>query len=390
MGAFHPVPFSRVMDFVRDFVGGSCEGGNALSRFVGAAEKAGAQRDMWQREFLNQEGPSAFSDAHLRGQVPLPSMDANNFLFPQDPRTAQFPQTHQPDHFKEFDDIWDALPQEQYDGHIHLTDPNPAVSETFRDFLHATMHGEPMPAFELHPKDVAFAPVQRQQIRDRTAGLARHFCFDEQSTRMMEERLGTLFHSFGLDQRDAVRALQEGLQLHGQWAEDFQHFRAPEMHAHRDFREYENVWNRQVLPPPEVREWVNDYEQNWSNYRAPDLTEEENSRFGQAYKEAQEETAEDWVNEFVQEEMDERAEEERWFSQFLEPDGDEWAQEFTRSGGQRAAPQQAPPPSQLDDLTEKISQIPNPKLQQSEFMKFIRKVNSGEVQLQGLETRDNT
>merc|ERR1712137_1358897 len=386
MGAFHHATRPLRMDFVRDFVGGSCEGGNALSRFVGTAEKAGAQRDMWQREFLNQEGPSAFSDAHLRGQVPLPSMDANNFLFPQDPRTTQFPQANRIDQFKEFEDVWDALPQEQH-GHTQLLEPNPAVNETFRDFIHATMHGEPMPSFELHPKDVAFAPVQRQQIHNRTAGLARHFCFDEQSTRLMEERLGTLFRSFGLDQRDAVHALQEGLQVHGQWADEFQHYRAPQIPQH-DFREYENVWNRQVLPPPEVREWVNDYEQNWKNYRAPDLTEEESNRFGQAYKEAQEETAEDWVNEFVQEEMDERAEEERWFSQFVEPDGDEWAQEFTRSRAERAT--QAPPPSQLDDLTEKISQINDPKLQSSEFMKFIRKVNSGQVKLNELETRDYT
>merc|ERR1712137_940687 len=111
MGAFHHATRPLRMDFVRDFVGGSCEGGNALSRFVGTAEKAGAQRDMWQREFLNQEGPSAFSDAHLRGRVPLPSMDANNFLFPQDPRTTQFPQANRIDQFKEFEDVWDALPQ---------------------------------------------------------------------------------------------------------------------------------------------------------------------------------------------------------------------------------------------------------------------------------------
>merc|ERR1712137_1534502 len=307
----------------------------------------------------------------------------------QDPRAAQFSQAHQPDHFQEFEDVWDALPQDQYDGLVHMAEPNPAVSETFRDFLHSTMHGEAMPSFELHPKDVAFAPIQRQQIRNRTAGLARHFCFDEQTTRMMEERLGTLFHSFGLDQREAVRALQEGLQLHGQWAEDFQHYRAPEMHAQRDFREYENVWNRQVLPPPEVREWVNDYEQNWQNYQGPTLTEEETERFGQAYKEAQEETADDWVNEFVQQEADEREEEERWYSQFLEPDGDAWAQEFTRT----PVPQRAGPrgePTQLDDLTEKISQIPNEKLQQSEFMKFIRQVNSGEVKLDSLQTQGNT
>ena len=38
-------------------------------------------------------------------------MDANNFLFPQDPRTTQFPQANRIDQFKEFEDVWDALPQ---------------------------------------------------------------------------------------------------------------------------------------------------------------------------------------------------------------------------------------------------------------------------------------
>lgn len=32
------------MDFVRDFVGGSCEGGNSLSQFVNKTDRAGSQR----------------------------------------------------------------------------------------------------------------------------------------------------------------------------------------------------------------------------------------------------------------------------------------------------------------------------------------------------------
>ena len=90
---------------------------------------------------------------------------------------------------------------------------NPAVNETIRDFLRSTLHQGPMAHIELHPGDINFSPVQKLQIRNRTATLARHFCNDSPSTQLMERRLATLFKTFGLHEQEASIALHENLNM---------------------------------------------------------------------------------------------------------------------------------------------------------------------------------
>ena len=161
-----------------------------------------------------------------------------------------------------------------------------------------------------------------------------------------------------------------------------------------------------------VREWIGDYEQNWQNYKPPELNEEELNQFNKVYDEVAD-TASEWVEEFTEAEMNEREEEEKWFSQFLEPDAENWANEFTKNRkpsrpiSNTGEPwvdefhnnfnrdynddwvseyQETVDPNSISDLTKKISQIPDPKLQQSSFMKFIKQVDSGEIQLDSLKS----
>ena len=94
---------------------------------------------------------------------------------------------------------------------FHQTDINPAVNDTIQDFIHSALQNGPMPLVELHPADTNFTPVQKLQIRNRAATLARHFCVDDSTTVAMEARLATLFRSFGLNEREASAALHEGL-----------------------------------------------------------------------------------------------------------------------------------------------------------------------------------
>jgi len=142
------------------------------------------------------------------------------------------------------------------------------------------------------------------------------------------------------------------------------------------------------------------------------MNESELKNMNQVFDEVKEETAEDWVNEFNEQELEEREEEERWFSQFLQPDGDAWANEFARNTTTKRPIKttgeawvdeyvngstddwvsdfsrfQEEHPRSISELTEKISKIDDPKLQSSKFMEFIKQIDSGEVTFEDLQNR---
>lgn len=125
-----------------------------------------------------------------------------------------------------------------------------------------------------------------------------------------------------------------------------------------------------------VRGWLDDYNTNFRNYTPPELQEDELENFNKTYEEVKKETAEDWVKEFTEQEMNEREDEERWYSQFLQDDGNAWAKEFTSSTNEKHS---------ASHLTSLVSQIPDQKLQNSKFMEFIKQIDSGEIVLDDLK-----
>jgi len=117
-----------------------------------------------------------------------------------------------------------------------------------------------------------------------------------------------------------------------------------------------------------------------------------------AYQEANQ-PKNDWVDEFKTQELNGRLEEEIWFSQFLEGGSKaipssmttSWVNDFQRDAWVSEFANERETPSWIDEfereksknefqnLTQKFSAIEDPKLRNSNFMKFIDKINQGKV-----------
>jgi len=395
------------MNLVNDFVnGGACGGVNPLRGLVNSAEKS--EHSMWQREFL-QPGTQEdmFNDAHLRGMHPrnMRQPGGDSFLFP----SQQNPE------FAEFDNVWDNLPEEYDD--FERPEISPAVSSTLHNFLHSSIHHQPMQGGILLPHEASFSIEDKLKIRDRSAALARHFCTDEFSANQMESRLGDLFNSLHIDPNEAAVSFRSELNLGSSWMGEYNNFQE-EAHPPAMFERMERVWDREILPAPEVREWVSDFNQNQDRY---DVTVDDKYKemFNKVYSEIEQETGDDWAQQYTQQNASERQEEEEWFSQFLpggekfvSSTGDDWAREFAAQTQPTTArpwvdeyvsnetpeewidqfsqlPTDTSDPQTIADLTNKISQIPDEKLQNSNFMKFIKQINSGEVDLHQLQQDAN-
>ena len=147
-------------------------------------------------------------------------------------------------------------------------------------------------------------------------------------------------------------------------------------------------------------EWLDDYQQNWRDYKGPEISEEEMRRMDRAYQQGVDQ-GQQWAEEYTQEEQQSRLDEEAWFSKYVgdnwrtakernraEAAGGEWAREYN---GNRETEAPHPwvdeyhrefPPTGEEDisrLTANVAEIPHAKLQESNFMKFLHSVNNGEV-----------
>lgn len=185
-----------------------------------------------------------------------------------------------------------------------------------------------------------------------------------------------------------------------QWTSEFENFVEDKRIVSRPFTQFERVWGSEVEGK---HEWLEDYK-SWENYKAPIIADNQLDKFNKLFDRIEQEaTAENWVNEYSTEEERLRAEEEKWFSQFLSDStagpttvrsntGNAWVDEF-HNDFQRNDPDgwinefsEMEQRGSLGNLTDEISKIPHPKLQSSNFMKFVKQINSGEVQLDDLAT----
>ena len=160
-----------------------------------------------------------------------------------------------------------------------------------------------------------------------------------------------------------------------------------------------------------VTGWASQFERDQHKFDVK-LTDDEVKQFQETYDKVADQ-GDEWAEEFRGQMTSEELEEEEWFNQFL-PGGkfntpsstsaasDRWANEFQTQQSRSSHPSsdawssefqsfQGPPGQQqsatirtnpqFEELSNLVGQIPNPKLQNSRFMQFIRQVNDGQVQI---------
>jgi hypothetical protein len=106
------------------------------------------------------------------------------------------------------------------------------------------------------------------------------------------------------------------------------------------------------------------------------LSKEEREELEQAWQQAQE-TQKSWAEEFFDEAERDRLEEEAWFAQFLPNKGSKWTQEFERFD------RDEPEDEKMRAVAQRFSKIQDPKLRNSNFMRFVEQIRDGEVKVVG-------
>lgn len=218
-------------------------------------------------------------------------------------------------------------------------------------------------------------------------------------------------------------ALHESLEA-DRWAEEFSQHSAQAIPATSALEEahFREVWERESMDRAwqesrparlyneTVSGWASQFERDQDKYEVK-LSESEIKQFQETYDKVADQ-GEEWAQEFREQMTTDDLEEEEWFSQFLPGGkfttpvmtGNSWANEFqAQHGGPLSSSSSSssawandfesfqpnrpgetlriPTTPQFEELSNLVSQIPNPKLQNSRFMQFIRQVNDGEVQL---------
>eukprot|EP01102_Stenamoeba_stenopodia_P000555 TRINITY_DN10548_c0_g1_i1.p1 TRINITY_DN10548_c0_g1~~TRINITY_DN10548_c0_g1_i1.p1 ORF type:complete len:437 (-),score=128.43 TRINITY_DN10548_c0_g1_i1:200-1435(-) len=283
----------------------------------------------------------------------------------------------------------------------HPQDRDAHLSHILRDFVHSSTSGIPMPFVrDAMPMNLTFE--EKMKIQNRTRVLVRQLARDA-PPQYVDRQLESLFSSLQLDsvpiQENEDQAFLEGawgeaqqetrLQMRraDEWAAEYQNFRQPQ-YFEQDFRDLEQAFSR-ANP---ALEWVDEYER----FEEPKYKEEDFADLEKSYQEAQK-------PQFTDEQMKERYEEELWFSQFLPNGGatvgkqtaNKWVDEFKhfeQGRGVNAEPGQdfvnefvsTPAFHETEeDLREIASRfdesVTDPKLRNSNFMKFIGKINKGKV-----------
>jgi len=238
------------------------------------------------------------------------------------------------------------------------------------------------------------------KIRDRTGIMARHFVQEPEQQSFIEEQVGTLVDSLQLE--EAPQQYAEFEQVWGginkttdQWTRQYQDFRGPSpLQFRAEFETFDKIYQ-----PPQ--DWIADYESP-ETLKLEQKARENLKDLEQFYQPpvAQTETKKQMDDQQLQE----RLEEEKWFSQFLPNGGkkslvqqtaNKWVEEFTQSNQQETAGgllddwpefesrtqpnvwlkefEENQAKEDLQDLAQKFSSLQDPKLRNSNFMKFIEK-----------------
>jgi len=262
------------------------------------------------------------------------------------------------------------------------------------------------------------------------------FFSDERSLPKIEEQLVSIHHALRLedidknefDQMENVwkNSHQNPHQQHQQpppllnhhWNEEYQSFRPPHLQLlPSQLNEFERIYQQSQRPE---QKWIEEYHSSKTDElekQARSNIEDLEEVYQNSIKKV--ETGEDWANEYSNssKNLNSRLEEESWFTQFLPAENKTkpqtpksnslqtfqrhhqyqpphsaaaWTQEFLqRESNSNQQPQQSSDWSneferqkmkdELQNLTSKFSEIDDPKFRNSNFMKFIEKINNGKV-----------
>lgn len=323
-------------------------------------------------------------DAFNFSNLPTPDLALQDFL-----RRDQFDPLEGPfedfaseyQQFRPYDDVESFLPQPAPP--VLTSRRDMQLGDLFRQFFRSSMTDEAMGVLDL--SDMKLSPLDKEKIKNRAQNLARHLTRDPMSkTFHVDQQLSALFDSLDIKPsfdpgfESAWQQTQRERLRNEDWATEFGQFNPPR----DDFSDLEHFYQE----PNEFQDLETIYSQVTKS------TPTENSRNSQT---------EEWVSEYGQKELDDRYEEELWFSQFL-PNGaksignqttnkwfnnskmlpsnntlSSWVSEYDNT-------------AELRKLTGKFSEIDDPKIKNSRFMDFIQKIHHGELQFVDNKLVDET
>ena len=287
---------------------------------------------------------------------------------------------------------------------------------------------------------------EKQRVASRASALARHCCMNPQQQRRMEETLHNVLRVLDIP-ADARELMSENIRhvdsVADQWSREYhqnanqfdrlagrqmneqetrQAFRNMDrVFEHERMVNMENVWRsertRERRMHPMDAAWSDSvnagrWEQEYQGWKHdPTISEEEMNKMERTWEESRMQTGDAWAEEMLKDDQESRTEEAAWFSQFStggerdtssmeapgvpgatrwvsdyfdesrpQPSEQEWVDEFSTNEWEGG----------LGDLTRKIQSLQDPKLQNSNFMKFIDKINKKEVKFENNAVVDIT
>ncbi|EGG22706.1 tetratricopeptide-like helical domain-containing protein [Cavenderia fasciculata] len=326
----------------RDLMEGDCGAPNAVGSFVQqfTTDKTGLYHDKWEANGLENQLRNLHLDNHQH--------DFNQNHFDQ-----IFDET------EDFNGMIDKNIMRDHPQHmLHqqgVEHKHPfgqgELQQFFKDFLLSSQNHHLLPPIPLG--DLGLSVGDKTKIKNRSEVMFRHL--NEHKDQNFEfDQLNRLFDALGIFESEIINAPPTGEMDNGDWLDEYSRFDGPHQTSTTStFQRFhqDEPWEHEQLGIPK------------------DLVDEDEENYGDA-----------WDNAAYEQEYDDAWDEEEDFNPFEQAwrDGDDVDAAWDETARQK-----------LSDITESITRINDPKLKNSNFMKLMKQLNTGEASIVGNQVVHN-
>eukprot|EP01132_Coremiostelium_polycephalum_P004187 gene4187-5238_t len=342
------------MSMFRDLVEGECAEPNALGGFVQnfTSDKSGLYHDKWMTPNMDNE---LYNMHH--GLIHDDVLDQNldkiyNGIDGNEDVNSMLDRNYMRDQHNLPPGLHEEFQNQNGGGlpmmpeHVHRD-----LQLVFQDFLMSTKsHNLLAPGHIGHHLNLS--QIDKAKIRNRSSVMIRHFTDDKGFTM---DQLNNLFNTIGIEAEDDFSDLKQHWREEEDWENDFQqNFQNPHHHGPTT-----------TTTTSTSNKFYDANEERYRNDVPHDFVEEEQEKFDRV-----------WEDEQYDRDYDKFWEEDEGF----EPFDNAWENgEFDERDVEAAWDETAR--KTISDITDPITKINDPKLQKSNFMKFMNQLNRGEARI---------
>jgi len=346
---------------LQDLVAAECAQPNQLANFVNnfTSDKYHLHEDVWERDKQH-----TFDNARTRLRQEDEDLDEDEFEREADRRF--FRNESHPGPGGMFDpNEYDSFMKDAPDMHGPPENDH-MLASILKSFVSGS-HSQHMRALEELP-DLGLSDRDKTKIRDRAGIMSRHF-YADQGQDFADEQMRNLMHALRIggrhiDDRALEDSWREGTRTvtstaqGAQWAKQYSTDRASE-----EFDDYDEI----IRNTSENKLWLEENSQMASPNRWAKQWENEYHRGeGRA-----------WINDYTTK-SDRQIEEDTLESAWNDASHDR-LMEAAWGDGEKSVNRGRANARNLTELTDAITKIDDPKLQASNFMQFMHKINRGQV-----------